>query len=209
MASRIVFLAYEPPLHEALPLTMCFDSNCSNTLMRDIQGHSVGFEWHTNTTEAMIHIPPKDFRVHLSPEIDCYILTERSGGYAEPTDDFDDPACMLIDISTDNWSRIQTIFQPLQRWWTLHFPDICPYLIILVISVVVAILVPNLFQTPTLQKPIGVVRVGYFKKSVEFHHIQPHKDLSTKLSDDNILRLMVSDPDISSVRISLIANGMK
>ena len=207
VASRLVFFGYQPHLNEPLPLTMCIDSDCSSKLSRDVQDHSIGIEWEMNHAQTTVHIPPKDFHVTLEPHIDCYILSERHVTHDDRNDEFEEYPCRFIDVSISFYSRIQDIFRTFAFHLSLHLPDVYPYLMILCISFGVSAIYARLSSPRSPSKPVGVVRIGYFSKCPEFRHVQPHKNLPTKLSGENILKLMVSDPDISSIRISLIANG--
>jgi len=120
---------------------------------------------------------------------------------------FDETPCKIIDVSVTLWSRIHAFFQSCFLNLTVILPEIYPYLIILCISVISSVTWSYFMRPGIPPKPVGVVRIGFFKKCPEFRHIFPHKNLTSKLSDDNVLKFMASDPDISSVRISLIANG--
>lgn len=192
-ASRPLFIQYRPLPSDILPLTMCIDSYCLDEISRDIQGHAVGVEWDTNNTNITVHIPPRDFFILLDPQIDCYILTEDRKHIEEP-------ACIVHRIPFD-WNPI---FCPVRRFFDRIgsiLIDAYPYMIILVLSVGIAVF---LSPSPRAKNPIGVVRIGYFSRSVEFHHLLPHPNISRRLSDENIMKQMLSDPDISSIRISLI-----
>jgi hypothetical protein len=197
--SRLLFIEYRPLLSEVLPLTMCIDFYCLEEISRDIQGHSVGVEWETNRTNITVHVPPRDFALSIDPQINWYILTENPK-HLDDQDSKGTTACVVFPVPFD-WDQFPRSFHRLFTRILPHLLHAYPYMIILIISAGIAIL-----ASPSARpaKPVGVVRIGYFSRSVEFHHLLPDPKNASRLLDDNIMKQMLNDPDISSIRVSLI-----
>ena len=196
VAQRPVYVEYHPPKTALLPNTICTDVICHQSLFRDVQGHAVAVQWSTNLSSVTIHIPPINIEVALNTNVSCYILRHRTiwdhVKFLDPDHDDDDIEplpCDIIDID-----EVPVYLSPLS-----------PYFVILLISVASSFLVPKP-RSKKSAKPVGVVRIGYFARSAKFRHIHPDDNVAIKFTESNILKQMVADKDISSIRVAIVAS---